>query len=96
MGDGTGDDEAAKDKASARKVFFPSSIGMSVCVGANTKTLEVTATRGDYERIADKKDEKDEEAGVWQRTPRLVKLTVPIEVTLKAGPNWCDMEKLSV
>ncbi len=95
VGDGTGDDEAAKDKASARKVFFPSSIGMSVCVGANTKTLEVTATWGDYERIADKKDEKDEEAGVWQRTPRLVKLTVPIETKPHKLPGFPDI-KLSV
>lgn len=78
-GDGTGDDEAAKDKASARKVFFPSSIGMSVCVPAKTKTLEVTASWGDYARSADKADEKDDEAGVWQRTPQLVKFSVPIE-----------------
>ena len=30
---GDGHDESTKDKASARKVFFPSTLGVSVCVG---------------------------------------------------------------
>ncbi len=78
-GDGNGDDEAVKDKASARKVFFPSSIGLSVCVPAGTKTLELTATWGDYTHDTVKGEEANEEVGTWQRHPRLVKWSVPVE-----------------
>ncbi len=78
-GDGTGDDEGPKDKASGRKVFFPSTLGASVCVGPKTKTVEVTASWGDYHRVAEKLQDGSDGPGYWQRTPRLVTLSVPVE-----------------
>lgn len=45
-----------------RKVFFPSSIGLSLC----TKTLEITATWGDSTHDAVKGEEANEEQGTCQ------------------------------
>jgi len=49
-GDTDGDDAAPPEVASARKAFFPSSIGLSVLVPATTRALEVQATWGEYVR----------------------------------------------
>src|SRR2546425_8147331 len=38
-GGGAGDDEGAPDRASGRRAFFPSSIGVSVLVSGGAKTL---------------------------------------------------------
>jgi hypothetical protein len=90
-GDGSGDDERAAEKASARKVFFPSSMGLTVCVGTATRTLSVTATWGDYEPIEAAKasaeplpegsdaPHPDTEAGTWQRAPRAFTLSIPVK-----------------
>jgi hypothetical protein len=90
-GDGSGDDEAADEKASARKVFFPSSMGLSVCVRPGTKELTVTATWGEYEplEVEKKKGEgeaPDAEAGGWKRVPHSVTKTI----ALKSGPVDLD------
>src|SRR5260370_12444257 len=45
------DDDAPPERASARKVFFPSSIGLSVLVPIETKSLRVTAQWGDYKLL---------------------------------------------
>ncbi len=60
------DDDQTPESASARKVFFPASIGVSVLLSARTRELQVHVTWGDY------KLEAAEEAGAlrWTRTPR--------------------------
>src|SRR5438046_2444232 len=45
------DDDAPPERASARKVFFPSSIGLSVLVPSETKSLRITAQWGDYKLL---------------------------------------------
>src|SRR5258708_10336188 len=45
------DDDAPPERASARKVFFPSSIGLSVLVPAETKSLRISAQWGDYKLL---------------------------------------------
>src|ERR1700720_1842205 len=45
------DDDAPPERASARKVFFPSSIGLSVLVLSGTKSLRITAQWGDYKLL---------------------------------------------
>src|SRR5260370_18016391 len=45
------DDDAPPERASARKVYFPSSIGLSVLVPSETKSLRVTAQWGDYKLL---------------------------------------------
>src|SRR5580692_2629475 len=47
--DGKGtDDTATPEPASARRSYFPSSIGLSFLVSANAKKLKVLARWGDY------------------------------------------------
>ncbi|MCB9520310.1 MAG: helicase [Myxococcales bacterium] len=43
-----GDDDAAPEEASARRAFFPSSMGLSVLVGPDIDSLNVRLTWGDY------------------------------------------------
>jgi hypothetical protein len=85
-GGGT-DDDTAPDEASARRVHFPSSIGVSVLVPASVKTLEVTVTWGDYRVASAEGSEPPAEAAssprapreVWKRTPRLESLTIALK-----------------
>ena len=81
-----GDDEANPDKASGRRAFFPSSMGLSVLVPAATESLEAEITWGDYETERPKDDEvaagdTDTAAarGNWRRTPRSAVVTVPVD-----------------
>jgi hypothetical protein len=46
--DGVGDDDPMPEQTSARKVFFPSSIGVSVLVPKNVSSLDVVVSWGDY------------------------------------------------
>ena len=86
---GTGDDEAVPEAASARKAFFPSSMGLSFLVPQNTTELDVTVQWGDYCPVpVDEEEEKKAEIGLqsrtskpWQRTPRQVELKVPLRLS---------------
>jgi hypothetical protein len=86
---GTGDDEAVPEAASARKAFFPSSMGLSFLVPQNTTELDVTVQWGDYCPVpVDEEEEKKAETGLqsrtskpWQRTPRQVELKVPLRLS---------------
>ena len=50
-----GDDDAPPEKASARKAFFPSSIGVSVLVPGDCAELAVEVAWGDYVRLEPKR-----------------------------------------
>lgn len=91
--DGVGDDDRVPESASARRVFFPSSIGMSVFVPAGVQTLEATVSWGDYRPDGESEGlPLEEPAGgdasgpdappgrsrVWQRTHRAVTVTLPL------------------
>ena len=79
-----GDDGAAPEQASARRAFFPSSIGVSVLVPVDATELAVSATWGDYrplpveggDETPKHRHEPREER--WARTPRIETLTLPI------------------
>ena len=86
-GDGgeEGDDTAAPEQASARRVFFPSSIGVSVLVPPGAQTLDVTATWGDYHPVASEPPTEPTTAHAepredrWARTPRVQTLSIPLQ-----------------
>lgn len=86
---GTGDDEAVPEAASARKAFFPSSMGLSFLVPQNTTELDVTVQWGNYCPVSvDEEEEKKAETGLqsrtskpWQRTPRQAELKVPLRLS---------------
>ena len=71
------EEESTEERKSAKKAYFPSSIGLSFLVRGETTTVDVSVRWGDYERSevegADGKPVK-----VWQRTPneRTVRVTL--------------------
>jgi hypothetical protein len=79
--DGSGDEEGS-DRASAKKQYFPSSMGISTLVPAATRALSVTVRWGDYALLASTDvvvdgdgAEGSGEGGsslmrVWRRAPR--------------------------
>lgn len=94
-----GDDERSPEPASARKASFPSSMGLSVLVSEQTKSLNVTVQWGDYEPL---NDEDEPEAATesslqtrvakrWQRIPRLASLTISLSPCLTGAPERFDV-----
>ncbi len=67
------DDEAAPESASSRKTPFPSSMGLSVLIPRECRSIKATVTWGDYESVM-----KDEAVNAWQRTSRSSQATLPI------------------
>lgn len=81
------EDDAQPEQASGRKAHFPSSIGLSVLVGAQCQVLEVLVTWGDYKLTggSESADEGEKKGGtstrargVWKRTPRTAQVRVPV------------------
>src|SRR4051812_3432428 len=50
--EGAGDDDVEPDFAPARKVFLPSSIGISVLVPLGVESLDVEVNWGDYKKVS--------------------------------------------
>ena len=75
-----GDDENVPEKPSARKAFFPSSMGLSVLVPQSAAQLKVTIQWGDYQPRPkeDSEGEPDSLSGCWQRVARQAELIVPL------------------
>ncbi len=69
------DDEAAPESASSRKTPFPSSMGLSVLIPAECRSIKATVTWGDYEAVM-----KEEAVTAWRRTSRSSQATLPIPV----------------
>src|SRR5262249_38610289 len=77
VNDGRGlDDAVTPEPAAARVRYLPSSIGVSVLVTENTKSLKVTVRWGDYK--ARKANENEPGPYVWIRTQR--EEVVPVEL----------------
>ncbi|MGF1481831.1 MAG: hypothetical protein ACFB4I_20505 [Cyanophyceae cyanobacterium] len=84
------DDDPVPESNSARKVSFPSSMGLSFLVSTDTTQLEVTVTWGDYEPrsqdsdtpeatpATDKSRNSLRNDAIWCRIPRREPLTVDI------------------
>jgi hypothetical protein len=70
---GLDDDLTPEPAAAAKQRFFPSSIGVSILLPAETKMLNVRVRWGDYRRDGDERSE------TWRRTPcdEVVSLAVP-------------------
>lgn len=64
--EGTGDDDVEPDQAPARKVFLPSSMGVSVLVPPGAKHLDADVFWGDYHKIAGNDPERPDRK-IWQR-----------------------------
>ena len=88
-----GDDDNTPEGASARKAFFPSSLGLSVLIGNDTDQLHVHVAWADYEPLLEDASEVDEGEDVqarkppppWRRLPRDADLVVPLRAG-ESGP----------
>ena len=74
------DDAVTPEPAAARVRYLPSSIGVSILVAADAKSLRVTARWGDYK--ARKSNENEPGPFVWIRTQR--EGSVPVELPSRA------------
>ncbi len=75
-------EESTEERKAAKKGFFPSSMGLSFLVAADTDILAVTVRWGDYER-GEIEGRDGGKVPVWQRRPE--ERTVP--VTLASSGN---------
>jgi hypothetical protein len=89
---GAADDDETPEPASARRVFFPSSIGLSVLTPASARSMTAVVEWGDYRYLpAEKKDEGGSVEGKgedgpperWAREPRRAEVVLAIGDTGK-------------
>jgi hypothetical protein len=80
-----GDDDTAPEQASARKAFFPSSMGLSVLVARDTAQLRVRVAWGDYlplqvaaEAGGEREVDDSRPRRHWQRQPGEAEVIVSI------------------
>lgn len=71
---GGGDDEAPPEPRSARRVFFPSSMGLSVLVDADTTSLSAVVSYGTYRRV----EEGTAKPVTWHREPFREDVKLPL------------------
>ena len=62
-------EESSEERKAAKKGRFPSSMGLSFLVSAETRNLEVRVRWGDYEK-AEVAGDDGKPISVWQRRPR--------------------------
>ena len=71
-------EESNDERKTARKAFFPSSIGLSFLVGAACSELTVRVRWGDYAPAEIEEAGGGGKTSVWRRTPHEAVLTVPL------------------
>ena len=71
-------EESNEERKTAKKGFFPSSMGLSFLVSKEARYLDIRVSWGDY-ALAEVEDKDHKRLSVWQRTPR--EEIVPFELT---------------
>ena len=81
-------EENSEERRTAKKAYFPSSIGLSFLTPGETRELDVTVRWGDY-TIDGVEDSEGKSASVWQRHPResTMHVTVPDSDDESAVPD---------
>lgn len=69
-------EESAEERKTAKKAFFPSSIGLSFLVDDATEEVSILARWGDYDRRHVPDGDDGGTVAVWQRKPR--EETIPV------------------
>ena len=95
-----GDDEIEPETPSARRAFFPSSLGVSVLVPEGVDHLDVTVSWGDYVPQEDADEEAAQAAGTrwatWQRTDHSETLSVALNRGHRSRDDVPDSGGLTV
>lgn len=81
--------EQSEERRAAKKGFFPSSIGLTFLISAETEQLQLTCSWGDY-RLIPLPESGDPPTQVWQRTQHEESLCIPLSGAMEpaqAIPN---------
>src|SRR5262245_2614535 len=73
-------EESSEERKSAKKGYFPSSMGLSFLVAKPARGLAMTVRWGDY-APAEIMGEDGKPLSIWQRTPREASVTIPLTGT---------------
>ena len=88
------DDERVPERASARRAFLPSSVGVSVLVPRGARRVDLQVGWGDYHYVEAAKAGEGAVGGesggtaraYWQREPRVAEIALPVgQVSAKPG-----------
>jgi len=80
-------EESHEERKAAKKVYFPSSVGLSFYLLPAARQLTVDVSWGDY-ALRDVEDDNGETSTkVWQRTPRRETVTVPVSAGRTRVPD---------
>ena len=80
------DDAETSEPPAARRVYMPSSLGISLIVPSASRALDVEVTWGDYQRVI----VEAQPTGEWRRTPRSVRVGVSVD-RARAKPTPYDV-----
>ena len=85
-------EESNEDRRAAKKGFFPSSMGLSFLASAETQSLEVTVTWGDYERGEEERNTPRAGGGgkpikVWRRLSRSETIRLDLASDSQGSPH---------
>jgi len=76
------DDDQTPEGGSARRAFFPSSMGISVLVPKAASAIKAVVEWGDYKKTESAEGKAEDGSGStreqWQRTPRRQEVVIPI------------------
>jgi hypothetical protein len=78
-------EESNEERKSAKKGFFPSSMGLSFLVPKEARELSATVRWGDYAPAATEGADEPS-VTVWQRTPREAAIAVPLSASRETVP----------
>ncbi len=81
-------EESSEERRTAKKAYFPSSVGLSFLTSAQTSALDVTVRWGDY-GIGEYEGPDGKSIPVWQRSPRerALRIAVPANESETAVPD---------
>ncbi len=71
-------EESNEERKAAKKAFFPSSMGLSFLISANTHSLDIRVRWGNYNLI-EIEDKDGKQISVWQREQREESVTVTLK-----------------
>jgi hypothetical protein len=86
-----GGGEGEGESQTAQRRYFPCSIGLSVLVPADTPSLRVTVSWGEYQRTTEK-TAANRERVVWVRSPRGYVLDVPTDGATHHHPDGVEVQ----
>ena len=87
-------EESNEERKAAKKAFFPSSMGLSFLISADTSALAVEVNWGDYTQQEHLEDEDGKDIRVWQRHARAATVSIDLARDIfRTGPRHTRLER---